>query len=104
MKRISKKALEEMNKTMSMQDIAKKQGVHRDTVRRWFKAYKIKSKFGKGESPDGNGYEVAVYAKCHGKKKAMAKYKKTADQVYKAIWKFDNFRYAQQKKLGAKHA
>ena len=97
MKKVSKGILVEMNKSKSMQNIAKELGVHRDTIRRWFKTYKLKSKFGNGQSEEGNGYEVALFAKCHGEKRAMTKYQKTKDQMYKILWKFDRFLYAEQK-------
>ena len=94
--KISKNELIEMNKTLSIKQISEKLGVHRDTVRRWFRMFKIKSKFGKGESPRGNGYEIAMFAKRNSDKEAMKKYGKTKQQMYRILWKFDNFLYSEQ--------
>ena len=93
MRRVSKDILIELNKTKCINDISKELDVHRDTVRRWFKLYKIKARFKNGQSPRTNGKEVAIYALSYGEDQAMRRYGKTKKQIYACVWKYKGGHY-----------
>ena len=86
-KDINKATLQSFLNEKTIQEIADFFNVHRDTIRRKIVRFKLKKKFGAGQSSKKVGPECARFAKKNGVARACEKFNKTEKQVEKYLQK-----------------